>query len=383
MSSKICKLLISRGIARWVGGWAKEESRVGLRGLTKSSPTRERLAGRDGPLRRRPLQRKDGDIKSPQHEQKPARRPAQSQIKVLRHLCRRGLDNRLIADGHNPFASTLDPQTSHMDGFASVGLMQAHHDYRVAEIKHLRGNERGRRCAASGLLLQIQRGDTIGFGERMIVGRAEHGELFGNVRGPGGCIVIGDADLQRLPGSDDSLLGFILRLVRESFARILAIRYARARWGGLLTAESDFVIDEQTPGRATLNPEAENMDLVAIGHDRFHLTARLTPLVRASFVAESGRGGRTKKIGAGQGLAIVVGPGEIRVEELSNGGAFTLGSSLDKFAVGLKSRGFVGRGSSAEGKGRKEEATKQNSRGEHTNNETPHDSRSSLDFPIS
>src|SRR5260370_10418576 len=125
------------------------------------------------------------------------------------------------------------------------------------------------------------------------------------------------------------------------------------------------------------------MDFVAISHDRFHLAARLPTLMRAGFIAECGRGERTKNVRAGECLAVGVGPGEIHIEKLYNGGAVTFGGRLDKFAVGLQSRRLVGCGSSMLAGHRKQEAAKQNSKGEHTNNETPHDSRSSLDFPDS
>ena len=80
--------------------------------------------------------------------------------------------------------------------------------------------------------------------KRMIVARAEHDEFFSDMRRPGRGVVIRDASLQRLPGGDDGLLGFVSGLVRKCFAGILAILHAGTggTWG--LAAQSDFMIDE-------------------------------------------------------------------------------------------------------------------------------------------
>jgi hypothetical protein len=72
-------------------------------------------------------------------------------------------------------------------------------------------------------------------------------------------------------------------------------------------------------------------------------------LMCAGFIAESGRWKRVENVRARLRLAIGVGPGEIRVKKLGNRSSVTFGSGLDKFAVGLKGRGFLGRGSSLPG----------------------------------
>src|SRR5260370_31438203 len=128
---------------------------------------------------------------------------------MLAGISRSCLDGRLIADGHDPMAISLDPETGHMDGLANIGLVVAGHYHGISEIKNLCRNERGRRGTMAGLLLQIESGNTVGFAEGMVVGRAEHDKFIGDVRGPGGGVMVGDASLESLPGSDDGLLGFI------------------------------------------------------------------------------------------------------------------------------------------------------------------------------
>ena len=150
-------------------------------------------------------------------------------MKVLGSFCRRGLNGCLETDGHDPLAVALDPQATDMNRLARVGLVQAGHDDRVAKIKHLRRHERRRRAASTGLLLRIQRGDAIRFGERMIVCGTQHGEFVRNVRRPSGRVMIGYSRFQRLPGSDDGLLGFVLWLVGNGLAGILAVGYAGTR----------------------------------------------------------------------------------------------------------------------------------------------------------
>src|SRR5215472_15658130 len=117
----------------------------------------------------------------------------------------------------------------------------------------------------------------------MIVCRTQHGELVRNVRGPSRRIMVGDPGLQRLPGSDDGLLGCVFWLVRNRSARVLAVGHAGAVRASLLTAEGDLVVDEQAPGGTALDPKTKNMDVIAIGHDGFHLTACLANLVRTGF----------------------------------------------------------------------------------------------------
>ena len=112
--------------------------------------------------------------------------------------------------------------------------METGHDHGVAEIKHLRGHKRRRRGAAASLFLQIQRGDTVGFGERMVVRGSQHGEFIRDVWCPGRGVVIGYADFERLPGCNDGLLLFVLGFKRQTPARILAVGHAGARRGGLL-----------------------------------------------------------------------------------------------------------------------------------------------------
>ena len=141
-----------------------------------------------------------------------------------------------------------------MHGFPGVGLVQAGHDHRVAEIKHLRGHQRCGSRAASSLLLQIQRGDAIGLRKRMIVCGTQHSELFRNVRGPGCSVVIRDSCFQCLPRGDDGLFGLVFRLVGYRFAGVFAVGHARAARACFLTAKSNFVIDEQAPAGAALNP---------------------------------------------------------------------------------------------------------------------------------
>lgn len=113
-----------------------------------------------------------------------------------------------------------------MNGLSRVGLMQAGHHDGVAEIKHLRGNERGRGGSKARLFLKVESGDAVRFAERMIVAGAEHHEFVGDVRRPKGRIMVGDAGFEGLPGSDDGLLGFVSRLVRQGLARIFAFLYA-------------------------------------------------------------------------------------------------------------------------------------------------------------
>src|SRR5205823_9392551 len=50
----------------------------------------------------------------------------------------------------------------------------------------------------------------------MIVCGTQHSELFRNVRRPCCSVVIRDSRFQRLPGSHDGLLGFVLWLVGRS-----------------------------------------------------------------------------------------------------------------------------------------------------------------------
>src|SRR6266849_141190 len=141
-------------------------------------------------------------------------------------FCRSGLHRRLKADRHDPLAVPLDPQAAYVNRLAAIRLMLTGHHYGLAKIKHLGGNERGRCGTETSLLLQIEGGDTIRLAERMVVAGAEHHEFVGDVRRPGGSVMVGDAGLQRLPGSDDPLLGFVPGLVRQRLARILALLHA-------------------------------------------------------------------------------------------------------------------------------------------------------------
>src|SRR5205807_8592547 len=91
----------------------------------------------------------------------------------------------------------------------------------------------------------------------MIVCGTQHSELFRNVRRPCCSVVIRDSRFQRLPGSHDGLLGFVLWLVGNRFTGILAVSHAGAVRACFLTAEGDFVIDEQAPGGAALDRSEE------------------------------------------------------------------------------------------------------------------------------
>src|SRR5438874_9627051 len=103
-------------------------------------------------------------------------------------FCGCRLNGRLIADGHDPLSVALDPQAADMNRLAGVRLVEAGHYHSIAEIKHLRGNERGGRRVVSGLLLQIESGDAVRFAEGMIVTGAEHHEFVGDVRSPSGSV---------------------------------------------------------------------------------------------------------------------------------------------------------------------------------------------------
>src|SRR5437016_9380025 len=120
----------------------------------------------------------------------------------------------------------------------------------------------------------------------MIVCGTQHSELFRNVRRPCCSVVVRAYRFQRLPGSHGGLLGVVLWLVGNRFAGILAVSHAGAVRACFLTAEGDFVIDEQAPGGAALDPKTKHVDLVAVGHDGFHVAARLANLMRTGFVAE-------------------------------------------------------------------------------------------------
>ena len=95
---------------------------------------------------------------------------------------RRSLNRSLIADGHDPVTVSLDPQAAHMDRLARIRLMEAGHHHGISKIKHLRRNQRGGRRTMAGLLLQIENCDAIGLAQWMIVARAEHDELFSDMR---------------------------------------------------------------------------------------------------------------------------------------------------------------------------------------------------------
>ena len=177
----------------------------------------------------------------------------------------------------------------------------------------------------------------------MIVCGTQHSELFRNVRRPCCSVVIRDSRFQRLPGSDNGLLGFVLWLVGNRFTGILAVSHAGAVRACFLTAEGHFVIDEQAPGGAALDPKTKNVDLVAVGHDGFHVAARLANLMRTGFVAERRFGECAKDFDTRESLAFSIGPGEIGVKKLCDGGAIALGSGLHKFAVGLENGCFFHR----------------------------------------
>src|SRR5260370_23404952 len=109
----------------------------------------------------------------------------------------------------------------------------------------------------------------------MVVAGAEHDKFIGDVRGPGGSVMVGDASFECLPGSDDGLLGFVLRLERHSLARIFAIAHAGAGRGGDLTAEDDFVINKQTPTCGAMHPEAPDVGFGTARHYRATLAVGL------------------------------------------------------------------------------------------------------------
>src|SRR5260370_5777117 len=52
------------------------------------------------------------------------------------------LNGGLVADHHHPLAVALDPQTADMHGLPGIRLVQTRPPHGIAEIKHLRGNQR-------------------------------------------------------------------------------------------------------------------------------------------------------------------------------------------------------------------------------------------------
>jgi hypothetical protein len=247
-----------------------------------------------------------------------------------------GLNGRLVADRHDPLTISFDPQTAYVDRLAGVRLMLARHYDGVPEIKHLRGNERSGRGTEARLLLQIESSDAVGFGKGMVVARAEHHEFIGDVGCPSRGIMISDAGLEGLPGSDDGLLGFISGLVGQGLAGIFAILDARTAWAGSLAAENDFVIDEQTPACGAPYPNAEDMSLITSRHHGADLAAKLLLHFGAGFVAESGRGKRVENFCFGASLTVGVRPGEIRVQDFADCCRITFCGGLYEFVVGLQ-----------------------------------------------
>jgi hypothetical protein len=223
-----------------------------------------------------------------------------------------------------------------MNRLAGMGLVLAGHHDGVSEIKHLRGHERGRRGTEAGPLLQIESGDAVGLGERMVVARSEQREFIGDVRRPSDRIVICDAGFQSLPGGNDRLLGFVSRLIRDRLAGILARLYTRTRRCRGLAGEYNLMVDEQTQARGTTHPEAQDLGLVTTRHHRDNSTVSALRYLRSAFVAKRGRWKRVEDFRSGASFSIGVGPGEIRVENFVDRSGITFSDGMDKFAIGLK-----------------------------------------------
>src|SRR5207253_2599675 len=216
-----------------------------------------------------------------------------SSEQILAGFGRSSLNRSLIADGHNPVTVALDPQAAHMDRLAGVRLVEAGHHHGVSEIKHLRRYQRGGRRTMACLLLQIESCDAVGLAQWMVVARAEHNEFFRDMRRPSGSVMVRNARLQGLPGSDYGLLRFGFRFEWHRLAGILAVIHAGPGRSRGPLAQSDLVIHDQSPARRMLYPDAQNVDSVTAGHHRADLTVRARLKLRPGFVA---------KCGGGQGL---------------------------------------------------------------------------------
>src|SRR6202158_2748317 len=188
----------------------------------------------------------------------------------------------------------------------------------------------------SGLLLQVESGNAVGLGEGVALARSEHHKSLGDVWGPGRGVMIGNSGFERLPGSDDALLGFVPGFVRHGLARIFALLYAGTGGGRGLTAENDLVIDQQAPASGTFDPNAQDVRLVAAGHHRSHLTVRALFHLRSAFVAKCGSREGGEDFSSGTSFSIGVRPGKIRVEDSAERSGVTFPSGLDKFVVGLE-----------------------------------------------
>src|SRR5260370_4225840 len=150
--------------------------------------------------------------------------------------------------------------------------------------------------------------------------------------------MIGGAGLERLPRSDDALLGFVPGFVGHGLARIFALLYAGTGGARSLPAENDLVIHQQAPAGGAFDPNAQDVRLVAAGHHGSHLTVRALFQLRSAFVAKRGRRDGGEDFRSGTSFSIGVRPGKISVEDSAYRCGITFTGGLDKIVVGLENR---------------------------------------------
>jgi len=158
--------------------------------------------------------------------------------------------------------------------------------------------------------------------------------------------MVGDSGFESLPGSDYTQLGFVPGFVGQGLARILALFYAGTGRGRGLTAENDLVVDQQAPTSGTFDPNAQDVRLVAAGHQRSHLTVRALFHLRSAFVAQCGSREGGEDLSFGTSFSVGVRPGKIRVEDSAERSGVTFCGGLDKLVVGLEKGLIVGGGDS-------------------------------------
>src|SRR6202521_2704380 len=146
----------------------------------------------------------------------------------------------------------------------------------------------------------------------MVVVGTHLNKFFGDVRGPAGRIMTRDCSLELLPGSDDSLLGFIFWFVRHSLAGILAVLYAGSCSSGRRRKLDDFVINQRAPSRGALHPDAQDVGFAAVHLNGADIT--VGSLFRFRVVSCSGAGQVLEELPFGLGLSLRIGPRKIRVE---------------------------------------------------------------------